>query len=91
MGAGAGVASLFLAPVLVGGGVMISTATGAGFVMGYGLSSGVAIAIGIGIAFGTGAIGGAADAGGRKKSVESETDSTGAGFYPSEYGAVHPP
>ena len=34
MGAGAGVASLFIAPALVGEGVMVATATGAGFVGG---------------------------------------------------------
>ena len=60
MGAGAGVASLFIAPVLVGEGVMVATATGAGFVMGNALSAGAALAIGTGIAFGSGAIGGAA-------------------------------
>ena len=50
MGAGAGVASLFIAPVLAG----------AGFMMGNALSAGAALAIGTGIAFGSGAIGGAA-------------------------------
>ena len=60
MGAGAGIASLFIAPVLVGEGVMVATATGAGFVMGNALSAGAALAIGTGIAFGSGAIGGAA-------------------------------
>lgn len=34
MGAGAGVASLFIAPVLVGEGVMVATATGTGFIGG---------------------------------------------------------
>ena len=58
MGAGAGVASLFIAPVLVGEGVMVATATGAGFVMGNALSAGAALAIGTGIAFGTGFVGG---------------------------------
>ena len=60
MGAGACIASLFIAPVLVGEGVMVATATGVGFVMGNALSAGAALAIGTGIAFGTGAIGGAA-------------------------------
>ena len=58
MGAGTGVASLFIAPVLVGEGVMVATATGAGFVMGNALSAGAALAIGTGIAFGTGFVGG---------------------------------
>lgn len=58
MGAGAGVASLFIAPILVGEGVMVATATGAGFVMGNALSAGAALAIGTGIAFGTGFVGG---------------------------------
>ena len=58
MGAGAGIASLFIAPVLVGEGVMVATATGAGFVMGNALSAGAALAIGTGIAFGTGFVGG---------------------------------
>lgn len=58
MGAGAGVASLFIAPVLVGEGVMVATATGAGFVMGNALSAGAALAIGTGIAFVTGFVGG---------------------------------
>ena len=58
MGAGAGVASLFIAPVLVGEGVMVATATGAGFVMGNALSAGAALAVGTGIAFGTGFVGG---------------------------------
>lgn len=60
MGAGAGIASLFIAPVLVGEGVMVATSTGAGLVMGNALSAGAALAIGTGIAFGSGAIGGAA-------------------------------
>ena len=58
MGVGAGVASLFIAPVLAGEGVLIATATGAGFVIGNALSAGTALAIGTGIAFGTGFIGG---------------------------------
>ncbi len=60
MGAGAGVASIFIAPVLVGEGVMVATATGVGFVMGNALSAGTALAIGTSIAFGSGAIGGVA-------------------------------
>ena len=58
MGAGAGVASLFIAPVLVGEGVMVATATGAGFVMGNALSAGAALVIGTEIVFGTGFVGG---------------------------------
>lgn len=57
MGTGAGVASLFIAPVFVGEGVMVATATGAGFVMGNALSAGAALAIGTGIAFGSGVFG----------------------------------
>ena len=53
MGVGAGIASLFIAPVLVGQSVAIGAAT---------ISSGAALAIGTGIAFGSGAIiGGTAD------------------------------
>ena len=58
MDGGASVASLFIAPVLVGEGVMVATPTGAGFVMGNALSTGAALAIGTGIAFGTGFVGG---------------------------------
>ena len=57
-GEGAGVASLFIAPVLVEEGVMVATATGAEFVMGNALSAGAALAIETGIAFGTGFVGG---------------------------------
>lgn len=39
-------------------GVMVATATGAGFVMGNALSAGAALAIGTGIAFGTGFVDG---------------------------------
>ena len=50
MGAGAGVASLFIAPILAGGGVAIGATS---------ISAGASLAIGTGISFGTGAIGGA--------------------------------
>ncbi len=50
MGAGAGVASLFIAPVLVGASVSMGNVL---------LSAGAALAIGTSIAFGSGAIGGA--------------------------------
>ena len=50
MGVGAGVASLFMAPLLIGSGVAIG---------GTALSTGAALAIGTGIAFSSGAVGGA--------------------------------
>ena len=50
MGAGAGVASLFIAPILAGGSVVIGATS---------ISAGASLAIGAGISFGTGAIGGA--------------------------------
>ena len=59
MGAGAGVASLFIAPVIAGEGIMVTTATETGFVMGNALNVGAALAIGSCIAFSSGAIGGA--------------------------------
>ena len=59
MGAGAGVASVFIAPVLFGEGIMIATASGAGFVVGNAIGAGTALAIGTSIAFGSGAVGGA--------------------------------
>lgn len=50
IGAGAGVASLFIVPILAGGGVAIGATS---------ISAGASLAIGTGISFGTGAIGGA--------------------------------
>ena len=54
MGAGAGVASLFIAPIIVGESVAIATAAG-----GMAVSTGASLTIGIGIGFGTGVFGGA--------------------------------
>ena len=55
MGAGAGIASLFIAPVFVGEGITVAVVTGTAHVT----TSGIAMAIGISTAFGTGAAGGA--------------------------------
>ena len=59
MGAGAGVAGVFLAPAMAGASITFATATGATFVMGTAISTTAAVAIGIGTAFVSGAIGGA--------------------------------
>ncbi len=57
-GAGAAIASLFIAPVIAGEGVMLVTAAGTNFYMGVTISSSIALSIGIGISLVSGAIGG---------------------------------